>query len=94
MALWPEDGKTEHLAARRDHTNLTHIAGDMAGRLAGDDVARAEWLLSDPISVRVHDGFVEASAGGVSAYRAWVVGAGRALLEERFALLQGEAPPR
>ena len=29
-----------------------------------------------------------------AAYRAWVVGGGRALLEERFALLQGERPPR
>jgi len=94
MALWPDDADPEHLTARRDHTNLTHIAGDMAGRLAGNEEARADWLATDPISVRVHDGFVEASAAGASAYRAWVIGGGRALIEERFALLQGDAPPR
>jgi hypothetical protein len=94
MALWPDDASREHLAARRDHTNLTHIAGDMAGRLAGNDAVRAEWLASDPLSVRVHDGFVAASGAGMAAYRAWVVGDGRALLEERFQMFQGERPPR
>ena len=94
MSLWPDDASATDLAARRDHTNLTHIAGDMAGRLAGDDAARAEWLANDPISVRVHDGFVAASSAGVEAYRTWVVGDGRALLEERFRMLQGERPPR
>ena len=94
MALWPDDALGEHLAARRDHTNLTHIAGDMAGRLAGSDAARAEWLENDPLSVRVHDAFVQASQAGTAAYRAWVVGGGRALLEERFALLQADRPPR
>ena len=92
MALWPDDASAEHLSARRDHTNLTHIAGDMAGRLAGNDAARAEWLASDPLSVRVHDGFVTASGAGSAAYRAWVVGDGRALLEERFADAPGRAP--
>jgi len=94
MALWPDDAFGEHLAARRDHTHLTHIAGDMAGRLAGNEAARTEWMETDPLSVRVHDGFVVASSAGAAAYRAWVVGGGRALLEERFAALQGERPPR
>ena len=94
MALWPDDASASDLAARRDHTNLTHIAGDMAGRLAAGEAARAEWLESDPLSVRVHDAFVAASTSGADAYRDWVVGAGRALLEERFRALQGERPPR
>ena len=37
--------------------------------VAGDDVARSDWLENDPISVRVHDGFVEASGAGGLADR-------------------------
>lgn len=94
MALWPDDASGEHLAARRNHTHLTHIAGDMAGRLAGNETARAEWMASDPSSVHVHDAFVAASRAGVEAYRAWVVGGGRTLLRERIEALQRERPPR
>jgi len=94
-ALWPDDADSAHLAARRDHTNLAHIAGDMAAALADDGLgAREDWLARDPGSVRIHDAFVTASAGGPDAYRAWVTGAGRALLAERVAALQSERPPR
>lgn len=93
LALWPDrpeaiDATAQ--AARQAHTHLAHIAGDMAGQLrAGGETARADWLVSDPLSVEVHDGFLEAARGGPDAYRLWVEGAGAEILRRRVEALGG-----
>lgn len=94
MALWPDDSSQTALAARRDHTNAAHIAGDMARRIAADPGVRAVTLESDPTSIEIHDAFVAASVQGEEAYRSWIENEGRALLEARVRAIAGERPPR
>ena len=94
MALWPGEASAANLAFRRAHTNLSHIAGDLARRLADDPGVREALIEQDPVELSIHDSFVEQSAAGAEAYRAWVETKGRALLEERLKRLTGDRPPR
>jgi hypothetical protein len=93
LALWPDTTDADALAARRTHTNLSHIAGDMAKWLTQGQEARADWLARDPTSVTIHDAYATAVGQGVEAYRVWVEGDGRRLLEARLAAIAGD-PPR
>lgn len=93
MAMWGDDRSAADRSAHRDHTHLAHIAGHMATELAGDDgEVRAGWMERDPMSVVIYDAFIDASSRGEEAYRAWVVGEGRALLEQRYDAMAGERP--
>ena len=51
---------------------------------------RSRFAERDPTSLAIHDAFRVALAGRPEAYRAWVEGEGRALLERRMEALQGE----
>ncbi|MHC5009902.1 MAG: hypothetical protein ACYTG6_03005 [Planctomycetota bacterium] len=97
LALWPVDDRApapEALAAHRTHSNLAHIAGDMAVQLSRGGVeAREDWLERDPGSVAIYDAFVTACRAGPDAYRAWVEGDGAALLRKRVEAITGR-PPR
>jgi hypothetical protein len=88
FALWPAD-VDQAREARRQHTNLAHIAGDMTVQLLLAPDARDAWRERDPLSLEIHDAFVAASRAGVDAYRRWVEGEGTALLERRVQALGG-----
>ena len=94
MALWPDDVSPAALRARVDHTNLAHIAGDLARRMAQDPSVRAQTEAQDPSSLAIHDAFVAASATGPDAYRRWIEDEGHDLLEARVKALTDERPPR
>ena len=88
LLLWTE-ASVDARAARRLHHNLALIAGDVGVQLAALGPAGREGLeRTDPTSLSIHDGFRAALGQGTDAYRAWVVGEGRALLEQRMEVLQ------
>jgi hypothetical protein len=93
--LWPGSGPTDvaSQAARKSHTDLSNIAGDVAREIASGAEARAAAVERDPGSVEIHDAFLAASAGAVPAYRTWVETEGAALLRKRVEAILGAAGP-
>lgn len=89
VLLWPEASEGTD-AARRAHHNLSLIAGDVTVQLLVEgEGGRARFAARDPTSLAIHDAYRKALAEGSTAYRAWVEGEGRALLERRIQALQG-----
>jgi hypothetical protein len=93
--LWPGTGEKDlpAQAARKTHSDLAYIAGDVARDLAADPKARASWQERDPGSVEIHDAVLAASGKGAKAYRAFVEGEGAELLRRRIEALT-KPPPR
>lgn len=89
VLLWPDASGSAN-GARRTHHNLALIAGDVTVQLLVEgEGGRARFAQRDPTSLAIHDAFRAALAEGPDAYRAWVEGAGRQLLERRMEALQG-----
>lgn len=89
VLLWPDASGSAN-AARRTHHNLGLIAGDVTVQLLVEgEGGRARFAERDPTSLAIHDAFRAALAEGPDAYRAWVEGEGRRLLERRMEALQG-----
>lgn len=76
--LWPGtgEGDVEAQSARKVHSDLAYIAGDVAQR-------RAARQTNDAMEDEIHDGLLAAAAKGPAAYRAWIAKEGTALRTRR-----------
>jgi hypothetical protein len=84
VVLW--DGGTQaeeaEVLGARAHMQVATIAGEVGGWLAASEGARTQLAGSDPTDLEIHDRFVEVSAQGPDAYKAWCQEDAQQLLRE------------